>query len=204
MKETIRWTAGALLGLGVLALAIPAQAADRSALDANRAARFKELDRDGNGSISRDEYGGHPGNFRALDQNKDGVLGRDEFVDRSGVRPEEAAPVTNVPLSGGTTDGSDLFSAKDHNRDGVVDRNEWPDHAEFSRRDVNRDNVVTRHEYFAGEPTDISGGRVERFDRMDRNRDGILSRSEWKGGSRTFERADLNRDGIISRDEYQR
>ena len=198
---TMRWMTWSLAGLGLLALAAPARA-DRAGLDANRAAKFKELDRDGNGSLDRGEYGGHPGNFRALDQNKDGGLSLDEFVNRQGVRPEEperpASFPKDVPLDPALADG---FTARDTDRNGVVDRAEWPDHAEFTRRDVNRDDLISRDEFFAGEPREA---RTERFDRMDRNRDGVVSRTEWKGGSRTFERTDLNADGVISRSEYLR
>jgi hypothetical protein len=203
MKTASRMTWG-LVGVGVLALAAPALA-DRAALDANRTAKFRELDRNGNGSLDRGEYGGHPGNFRALDQNRDGGLSLEEFVSRQDVRPEPEQPVgivKGVPPPFTPAGTPDLFTAKDHDSNGVVDRNEWPDAAEFNRRDVNRDGVITSKEYFAGEP---AGARKDdRFGRMDANGDGVLSRGEWKGGSRTFERSDLNGDGVISRTEYSR
>jgi hypothetical protein len=199
----MRWMTGALAGLGVLALAAT-DAAAQSAQDDNRTAKFRELDRNGNGSLDRGEYGGHPGNFRALDQNKDGGLSLDEFVHRQGVRPEEPprppeAVRKDLPLDPGV---GDEFAVRDLNRNGLVDRNEWPDHPEFTRRDANRDDQLTRDEYFGGVPR--QDARDVRFDRMDRNRDGWVSRNEWKGGTRTFQRTDINGDGVITRDEYLR
>jgi Ca2+-binding EF-hand superfamily protein len=205
--SSMRFMTYGLAGLGLLAGAAPARA-DRAALDANRTGKFRELDRDGNGSLTRDEYGGHPGNFRALDQNKDGVLSLDEFVNRQDVRPEEqesAAPLKrDVPIY--PVVPNDLFAAKDHDGNGVVDRAEWPDAREFTRRDTNRDDRISRQEYFAFEPGGAAAGddRVSRFDRLDRNGDGVVSRTEWKGGSRTFERTDYDGDGVISRSEYLR
>src|SRR5687768_13905826 len=91
---------------------IPARAAD-AANPPTREDRFRAWDRDGDGSLSRGEYPGHPGNFRALDVNGDNVLSREEFQHRAGA----AAPAEDV----------DEFGAKDHDRNGVITRDEWPD-----------------------------------------------------------------------------
>ena len=44
-----------------------------------RERRFKNLDRNGNGKLERDEFPGGPGRFKQLDRNGDGFLSRDEI-----------------------------------------------------------------------------------------------------------------------------
>lgn len=163
---------------------VPAQA---DAVPATREDRFRAWDRDGDGTLSRGEYPGHPGNFRALDTNGDHVLSREEFQHRGGA----AAPAEEV----------DEFGAKDHDRNGVITRDEWPDHPVFSGRDVNRDGQVTRDEYYnVNAKTTVLRGSD--FDRLDRNNDGVISRKEWPDGATRFDRFDTNDDGEISRREY--
>ena len=48
-------------------------------LSAQRKDKFDEKDADGDGYISKSEWGGHKGNFTAMDCNKDDKLSRDEF-----------------------------------------------------------------------------------------------------------------------------
>ena len=66
-----------LSGIAVLAVtALPVHAADDTP-------GFNELDRDGDGSISRAEAAAHPGfaaRFNALDDDADGTLTRYEYV----------------------------------------------------------------------------------------------------------------------------
>ena len=157
------------------------------AVSASRDDKFRAWDKDGNGSLSRGEYPGHPGNFRALDTNNDGTLTSDEFQHRGGAGAPPAA--------------ADEFSAKDHDGNGVVGRGEWPDAAEFDRRDHNRDGVVSRDEYW--NPRDPSS-RDEMFNRSDANNDGVVTRAEWRGRSSAFDSMDTNRDGALSRNEYVR
>ena len=113
---------------------------------ASREAKFRSWDKDGNGSLSRGEYPGHPGNFRALDSDNDGALTFEEFKHRAG----GGAP-------SGETAMTEEFAAKDHDRNGTLTRAEWPDAFEFDRRDHNRDGVLTRDEYFS--PRDPGGPR---------------------------------------------
>jgi Ca2+-binding EF-hand superfamily protein len=154
---------------------------------ASRDSKFRSWDKDGNGSLSRGEYQGHPGNFRALDTDGDGALSREEFQHRGGASAP-AAP-------------ADDFTAKDHDGNGVVSRSEWPDAFEFDRRDHNRDGVVSRAEY--GSPREPAA-RDEQFLRLDANNDGVVSRAEWRGRASAFDALDTNRDGVVTRNEYVR
>lgn len=170
----------------------PARRGDRAeeAPAPNRDAKFRDWDRDGNGTLSRDEYPGHPGNFRALDTDNDGALSVEEFHHRAG---------GGAPPSGGVL--SEEFAAKDHDGSGTISRGEWPDTWEFDRRDHNRDGVLTRDEYFTPR---TPGVRDDEFRRLDSDHDGVITRGEWRGRPSAFDAMDGNRNGVITRDEYAR
>ena len=157
---------------------------------ASRDSKFRAWDRDGNGSISRGEYPGHPGNFRALDTDNDGGLSFEEFQHRAG---------GGAPSGGGAL--TEEFAAKDHDGSGTLTRAEWPDAFEFDRRDHNRDGVLNRDEY--GSPR-VPAARDEDFRRLDTDNDGVIGRGEWRGRPTVFDSLDANRNGVLSRDEYIR
>ena len=156
---------------------------------ASRDAKFRAWDKDGNGSLSRGEYPGHPGNFRALDSNNDGALSFEEFKHRAG---------GGAPGEGTVTEE---FAAKDHDGSGTLTRAEWPDAFEFDRRDHNRDGVLSRDEYFSPR---APAARDEEFRRLDTDNDGVVARGEWRGRPSVFNALDTNRNGVLSRDEYVR
>jgi EF hand domain-containing protein len=157
---------------------------------ASRDAKFRSWDKDGNGSLSRGEYPGHPGNFRALDTDNDGGLSFQEFQHRAG---------GGAPPGAGAS--ADEFAAKDHDGSGTLTRAEWPDGFEFDRRDHNRDGVLSRAEYATPR---APVARDDEFRRLDTDNDGLLARGEWRGRPSVFDALDGNRDGVLSRDEYVR
>jgi hypothetical protein len=157
---------------------------------ASRDAKFRAWDKDGNGTLSRGEYPGHPGNFRALDSDNDGALTFEEFQHRAG---------SGAPPSAGTL--TEEFSAKDHDGNGTLSRAEWPDAFEFDRRDRNRDGALTRDEYFSPR---APAARDDEFRRLDTDNDGAVARGEWRGRPSVFDALDTNRNGALSRDEYVR
>jgi Ca2+-binding EF-hand superfamily protein len=179
------------------AAALAAPVAAMAQLTAAREQTFRERDRNGDGVLTQEEYGGHSGNFRAMDANGDHVLSREEFVNRyrgdAAPPPVVAAPAPVVP---------DTFSAIDRNRDDAISRSEWRTDLtpiSFARMDRNHDGVVTRDEFANPLP---EGSAEARFGDLDLNRDGVVARAEWVGESLPFELLDRNRDNRITVDEY--
>lgn len=184
-------------------VALAAPVAVMAQVSAAREQTFRERDRNKDGVLTQEEYGGHFGNFRALDTNGDHVVSRDEFVNRHR-EVNEAAP----PAEPGTVTATapftppDTFAAIDSNRDNVITRAEWRGDlapASFIRMDRDHDGVVTRAEFVNPLPV---GSAEARFGDLDRNNNGILARGEWVGESVAFDLVDRNRDNGVTIDEY--
>ena len=183
-------TAAAVLAAPALTLA---------QVSAARAQTFRERDKNHDGVLTLEEYGGHPGNFHAMDANGDGVLSFDEFVNRyregnqnaPAQAPATPQVTTEVPLT-----PVDAFATMDRNGNGVIDRGEWRSDlapASFARLDRNHDGVVTR---------DALDSAEARFGQMDVNNNGYINRSEWRGETRSFDAVDRNGDNRVTMDEY--
>lgn len=97
------------------------------------AMRFRGLDVDHNGIITRDEWRGNDVSFREHDWNHDRVLSGNE------VRTGAARPNTAV---------APRFVDFDRNRNGVITRDEWRgDMGVFNRLDRDRNSVLTPAEF---------------------------------------------------------
>jgi|SoiMethySBSTD1v2_1073268.scaffolds.fasta_scaffold1277828_1 Ca2+-binding EF-hand superfamily protein len=131
------------LAAGISVFAIQDQVAGqqaatpRSRLErrARAAARVQwgRLDKDGNGSISKDEWVRDPQVFDRLDANKDGALS-----------PEEARQVAAARVQ---QPRQERWNRLDKDSNGVLTKAEWPRRPEvFDRLDANKDGQLTADE----------------------------------------------------------
>jgi Ca2+-binding EF-hand superfamily protein len=160
-------------------------------------ARFRGLDRNNDGRITRAEWNGSAQSFRVHDWNGDGVLSGDE-VAPGGRRQSTAEDDFHNRLP--VNDWSErLFAQLDHDGDGRLSREEWHyDLETFVRADRNRDRFVTRAEYL---DVGFDDDRSDRFDYLDVNGNNRIELSEWHGSRAAFDWLDRNRDNVISRTE---
>jgi hypothetical protein len=159
--------------------------------------RFRVMDQNGDGTITRQEWRGSDRSFDVHDWNGDGVLSGEE------VRPGARRRIDDVDFdrnADGFYDWSEQrFARLDRNRDGRLAASEWPyDTETFLRADRNRDRVLSRAE-FLGDTVDDD--RNDRFDYLDANDNGRVERAEWHGSADAFDWLDRNGDGMLSRVE---
>ena len=190
-----------LMALAASLSALPASAQGQATSDSLRM-RFRAMDTDNDGVITRAEWRGNDQSFREQDTNADGVLSGEEVQGRVG----QTAP----PNRQSRADLSARLRAMDSDNDGVITRAEWRDTAQaFRDQDANGDGVLSGDEVRvrAGQaaiPADRNRREqmIARFDRADRNRDGRLVRDEWPGNDASFTRMDQDRDMVITFDEF--
>jgi len=164
--------------------------------------RFQEMDANGDGVITRNEWRGSEQAFRNHDWNGDGQLSGDEL--RVGARR------STVSQQGEPYDAVDQiddwspenFASLDHNRDGRLSRSEWhASRALFNRVDTNRDGFISQREFLGDAAVDQD--REDRFGDLDVNRDRRVTRDEWHGSRAVFEALDENHDGVLTRQEAE-
>lgn len=154
--------------------------------------RFQELDRNGDRTITRDEWRGNDRSFRNQDWNGDGVLSGIEL--RIGAQ----RPPRNRDMVG-TSGRTNQFADLDRNGDGRLTRGEWLGSAAvFDALDANGDGVLTQLEAVGTN----AGTRNNEFTTADVNGDGVVARNEWQWNPSAFDRLDANRDGRLTRDEF--
>ncbi len=185
---------------------------------------FAQLDKDGNGQLSRAEVPEGQIRFferllRVGDRNEDGQLSREEFHaamnqppgeggERGPAREGSAGDRPRRP--GGEREGFDpgqMFSRLDRNGDGQLSRDELPEplrdrlaplFERLGKETLSREDVLRARELFGGGPP--PGGRpgremLERLREMDRNGDGRVTLDEAPEEARPRIREMLERFG---------
>jgi Ca2+-binding EF-hand superfamily protein len=152
---------------------------DRAEFDAERAARFKAIDGNGDGFISTDEMAAYREQRRG--ERAAHFLTR---IDTSGDGKISAAEWQANSLQ--------KFVKLDSNGDGAVTADEFQN---MHKRPAGKDgDAAGRH-----------GDFKDRLARLDTDKDGKVSTAEWNAvGNKMFARMDDNKDGKISADEMPR
>jgi Ca2+-binding EF-hand superfamily protein len=198
--STARLMAIIALTLPWMTMHLSAQVAQRRGTAAEM--QFRDMDRNNDGVITRDEWTGTVQSFRTHDWNGDGVLSGEEVrvgaVQRgTGLGNRDFDPPTARQFN---TWNETAFANLDHNRDGRISTDEWHyDFESFQRADRNRDGALSRAEFLG--TTGFDDDRSDSFDNLDANGDGRIERREWHAGADAFNLLDRNRDGVLTRAE---
>lgn len=162
--------------------------------------KFRELDRDRDGRLSRNEWQFDTETFRRIDRDRDGWVARDEFL---GLAWDD--------------DRDDRFDDLDVNRDGRVTIDEWHGASdEFVRLDRDRDGLLKRDEIITWDTTGTTGpARDSRAyqagsdrglrDGREAGREDRQRRNQWDlDGQRELEHADAGyAPGVGALADYQ-
>jgi Ca2+-binding EF-hand superfamily protein len=169
----------ALLSACAFLFALPAAAQQDRSWDP----RFRGLDRNGDGVVSRGEWSGDRQAYRQHDWNNDGVISGDELTGRRGARDRDA------------TARSAEFGRLDRDNDWRVESYEWPYNQQvFRRLDRDSNGHLTSDEF--NNMTEVT------LQQLDANRNGRIERSEWPYSFATFRELDQNNDGRLTSQEY--
>lgn len=181
----------------LLAAPVAAEARQSRQAEAQRM-RFRGMDRNNDGIITRAEWRGSDQSFRVHDWNGDGELSGDEVT--KGAARRRGDIDYDQADRGQFDDWTDAgFRGLDHDRNDRISREEWHyDRESFTRADRDGDGVLSRREFLNADSDDDRG---DRFDYLDANRSGRVERSEWHGSDDAFEWLDRDRDGRLSRTE---
>jgi Ca2+-binding EF-hand superfamily protein len=153
------------------ALAEQASLAEKPAAAAGE--RFRAMDKDGDGKVSKAEFTGPAALFDRLDSDQDGVISRQDFLAfaqtqrRAAAAKPTAKPAakakessekseseskktaTTPPRSAAPVAAENRFKAMDKNSDGKLDRTEFPRKNVFNRLDADNDGFLSLSEWTA-------------------------------------------------------
>lgn len=179
------------------AAALPHGPAAAEDADGAAARAFKRLDRDGDGTVTFNEFvAASDARLAGMDRNGDGNIGRDEFMGFHAA--EESARVDRVFAALDTKSTGRLTAAQI-----AVAKLDAPEAERLLRCDLDKDGAIAKAEYL-----DCRRRLAERwmqriFARYDRNGDGFIGREERVAALRDFfARLDADGDGKIVRAEF--
>ena len=172
---------------GLMLLCSTVSFAQPSASDDGATSRFiQRFDKDGDGSVSKEEFPGRPERFSRLDANGDGMIDSTE------------APQGRRHHGKGKRN---LIEKFDKNGDGVVSKDEFPGREEcFADMDTNGDGSL--------DSSEAANKRCPKWDKggnfiqnLDKDNDGKVSKEEFPGPEARFAQLDANADGYIDSSE---
>jgi len=144
---------------------------------------IQNLDKNGDGKISKDEFAGPAEVFTTLDKNKDG------FIDQNEKPP---APMGK---------GGNMRQNADKNGDGKLSKDEFAGPAEvFTTLDKNKDGFIDQDEK-PNAPLIKGVTKGGMMQNPDKNGDGKISKDEFAGPAEVFTTLDKNKDGFIDQNE---
>ena len=175
----------------------PGAGGQSSSSSSNNLFRFRNMDKNGNNQIERNEWTGSQQSFNTHDWNRDGVLSNSEV--RMGAR-RWPADEDNFSPDGPATWTQRSFRQIDRNNDGRIVPNEWYYGPEsFRRADRDRNGALSAAEFVNNATWDDD--RDDRFADLDMNNNGRVERSEWHGTPGAFDSLDRNNDSVLSQAE---
>ncbi|MDP6786103.1 MAG: hypothetical protein QF830_08760 [Rhodospirillales bacterium] len=160
----------------------------------------KNMDKDGDGKIDRDEWTGHAKFYDKIDTDRDDRL----------TLAELAVHVASLADSGGGKGKAQKSKDKnpktmiknlDTDGDGLLAPKEWKaDKEKFDQFDADRDGRLTVEEITAGfsASKDSKVKLMTAIKAFDKNRDTLLSRDEWTGPAKQFDLVDANQDNQLT------
>ena len=173
---------------------------------------FREMDKDGDKAISKEEAGERWERLGKLDKDGDGKVTAQEMM---AARPQGGPEGKGAPQGGPGKGGPEMFANADKNKDGKLSKDEVPAEMweRLSKLDKDSDGAVSKEEMAAmrgkggpdgkGAPQGGPGkGGPEMFARADKNKDGKLSKDEvpaemWE----RLSKLDKDSDGAVSKEE---
>jgi len=168
--------------------------------------RLMDMDADGDGKVSREEFRGPPDAFDRLDTNGDGSLDRTECEQAR--RGPGGFGGRGAPGGGPGNRLLERLRQLDKDGDGKVSAEEYQGRIPFERLDRNGDGFLDEQDAPQDRGGRGQGGRgrglsPQALQRFDRDGDGKVTREEFPGGDERFDALDVNGDGVLTEADLQ-
>jgi Ca2+-binding EF-hand superfamily protein len=162
----------------------------------------KNMDKDGDGLIDREEWTGQAAFYDKIDTDRDARLTIAELT----VHLAALAKSKDGKKSG--TKGKDpksMIKKMDADDDGLLAREEWTGEKDkFDQFDADQDGRLTAEEIAAGLAAAAESKKMEPKDpeamikKFDTDGDSLLTREEWKGKAEAYDKMDADRDAHVT------